>query len=78
MILSQVSVLRHLTSAMDVPDLVRRAVAEATARAQRAGVVIPNQAYGYFLGRQLDGCRYVFGARIYASSQVSPQSTEAV
>jgi hypothetical protein len=58
----------------DFPDLVRRTVAEATARAQCAGVVIPNQAYGYFLGRQPDGCRYVFCAHIYASSQ----SSEAV
>jgi hypothetical protein len=46
------------------PDLIRRTVAQATLQAQSRGVVPRNLAYGYFLGRQADGCRFIFGARV--------------
>ena len=50
----------------DFPELMRKTVADAKAQAKAAGIVLPKKAYGYFLGRQGDGCRFIFGARIDA------------
>jgi len=45
-------------------DFMRRNVAQATAQAQSKGVVVPDQAYGYFFGHRPDGCRFIFCARV--------------
>ena len=48
----------------DFTKLMEKSVIEARERAKSKGVSIPTESFGYFLGRQEDGCRYLFGARI--------------
>jgi hypothetical protein len=48
----------------DFPERVEKCVVEARERAISKGMQIPKEAYGYFLGHQDNGCRYLFGARI--------------
>jgi hypothetical protein len=48
----------------DFPNLVRRTVVQAIAQMDSASVKPPQQSYGYFFGRQPNGCRFIFGARI--------------
>lgn len=46
-------------------DLVRTTAEQAVAQMKTAGVEQPPQGYAYyFLGRQPDGCRFIFGARL--------------
>jgi hypothetical protein len=47
------------------PEMIKSTVAQAAAQARSKGIVLPDQGYYYFLGRQPDGCRYVFGARVH-------------
>lgn len=49
------------------PEVKQAAVQQALAQAHSAGAVLPNETYGYFLGRKDDGSRYLFGARILAN-----------
>jgi len=46
----------------DLPDLIRRSTAEARKHAESKGVEISPETYGYFLGRQENGSRFIFGA----------------
>ncbi|HQT89837.1 MAG TPA: hypothetical protein PK677_15045 [Acidiphilium sp.] len=56
--------IAHGEPATYFPDLVKDTVAQAIAQAASAGVNLPEQSYGYFLGRHEDGCRYIFGAHV--------------
>jgi len=40
------------------------AVLAARAQAEKAGVAIPSTSFTYLSGRQYDGCRFLFGARV--------------
>jgi len=47
-----------------IPALVEQGVADARKQAESQGIEIPKEAYGYFFGQQIDGCRFLVGARI--------------
>ncbi len=57
-------VLAHGDPEGNMPDMISRSVVEARLKAERAGIKIPEGAYGYFFGRHDDGTRYIFGAPI--------------
>jgi hypothetical protein len=58
-----VKVVAHFDPASDIADVIDKAVATSLADAAAAGVGVPEQGYGYFLGRLADGSRYIVGAR---------------
>jgi hypothetical protein len=49
----------------NMPDIVTSSVAEARRQTENAGIVIPDGAYGYFLGQRDDGTRFIFGALVH-------------
>jgi hypothetical protein len=44
--------------------MMEGAVLAARAQAEEAGVAIPSTSFAYLIGRQEDGCRFLFGARV--------------
>ena len=56
----------------DLPERIEHAVEQARQQAEAAGVVIPESAYGYFLGFRTDGARHIFGARMIRQKRSEP------
>jgi hypothetical protein len=49
----------------EYPELINRGTTEGRALAERAGVVLPPESYGYFLGTSLEGWRFLVAARAH-------------
>ena len=61
-------VIAHGEPEGTIPAMLEQSVADARKQAASKGIAIPKEAYGYFLGQQVDGCRFLVGARINRSS----------
>jgi hypothetical protein len=48
----------------DLMQVIDSAVSQAISGAHSKGIEVPNDGYGYFVGRSNDGCRFIFGARM--------------
>jgi hypothetical protein len=48
----------------NIPKIIADCVAQSCAKAEAQGIKLPKGAYGYFLGRQEDGSRFLVGARV--------------
>jgi hypothetical protein len=56
-------VVANLEQESGILSLIESTVLEARTRAERQGANLPSTAYGFFLGREADGCHFLFGAR---------------
>lgn len=59
-----VQLIAHGEPEGNFPKLVAASVADARKQTEGAGLTIPNDAYGYFLGQHDDGTRFIFGASV--------------
>jgi hypothetical protein len=60
----RVQLIAHCESEGNIQDIISKSVERARLQCQQASTQIPKGAYGYFFGRQDDGCRFLVGARI--------------
>jgi len=56
--------IAHREPEKDFPNFIRKTVETAILQMILKGKYSSEFTYGYFLGRQPDGCRYIFGARL--------------
>jgi hypothetical protein len=49
---------------MDIMEIIENSVTEARRQAESNGIEIPQGAFAYFFGKQVDGSRFIVGARI--------------
>lgn len=49
----------------EYPELINRGATEGRAQAERAGVILPPESYGYFLGASLEGWHFLVAARAH-------------
>jgi hypothetical protein len=48
----------------NMPSIIKQCVSAARVKARREGMELPEEAFGYFFGRNPDGARFLVGARV--------------
>jgi hypothetical protein len=61
-------IIAHEEPEGTITAIVEQSVADARKQVESKGIEIPKEAYGYFFGQQVDGCRFLVGARINRSN----------
>lgn len=56
--------IAHGEPEAEMPEVINESVRRARAQSEAAGIKVPPEAYGYFLGTSPQGWRFIFGARL--------------